>query len=144
MVRDKGAFVIPGRMPVAFACTSNSTLNALADEARRLSKQEDFLLLLSNRKETADNILPAYLNACIRYKEGKMRSGSLQMELLLFMAGTFRISAAIEQYGARDSKDFIAVCGKRQLLAGYARRNQVRLVKELKLRMGKDFVPPIE
>ncbi len=144
MVREARALVFPKRMPIACLCSSGTGLNLLFDEARKLSKKEDFVLLLSDRNEILGRILPAYLNAYVRYREKGMRSESLQMELLLFIAGTFKISRAIEECGATGSNGFLLLCSNRRLLDRYARANSIEIKRRCKLGMPEGFVPVME
>ena len=135
----------PKSSPVAFSCSSKLQLESLLDNARKLSKGEDFVLLLNqNQDSLLGRVLPSYINAYVRYKEDTLRSETLQIEILLFFAGTFKISEAIEECGATDSAKFIMVASSRVLAKRYARVNKVELVKEHKLEISKDFIPAIE
>ena len=131
-------------MPVAYACSSDSDLESLVDSARRASAGESFVVLLDDKESVVDRLMPAYLNAYVRHGEKRMRAGSLQMELMLFLAGTFMISDAISEYGAKDIKDFILASSSDELARRYARKNRIVLRKRCRLRFGPEYMPPIE
>ncbi len=138
------ALTFPENEPVAYACSSGSGLEDLLDSARKLSRGDEFVLLLKDDEAIARRVLPAYLNAYIRHKEGHARSESLQMETLLFIAGTFKIGDAIRMCGVRDTGSFLLVCSGRELARRYARTNKVKIGKEHRLVMDSSFTPVIE
>jgi tRNA threonylcarbamoyladenosine modification (KEOPS) complex Cgi121 subunit len=140
----ESAVVLPEPEPVAFLCSSDSSINSLVNNARKASSGNNFILLLDNRHEVPERLLPAYLNAYIRGMEKRKRSGSLQIELLLFIAGTFKINKAISDYGAKRNRDFILVGNNEESSRKYARQNNVRIRKRLRLRFGAEYLPVIE
>lgn len=136
--------IVPESIPVAYRCSSKTGLSALVDGARDLSRHEQFVLLLKSDNSLSGRILPSYLNAYVRYREGRLRSGSLQMEVLLFIAGTFKISRAIERCGALGSDRFVIVSSSKGLAEKYAKANNVRMEEPLSLGMDGSFLPVIE
>lgn len=136
--------VLPRSEPVAFLCSSDSSINSLVNSARKASSGNDFILLLANRRGVTGRLLPAYLNAYIRNMERRRRSGSLQIELMLFVAGTFKINKAISDYGAKRSGDFILVGNSEESSRRYARQNNVKIRKRFRLRFGAEYLPVIE
>lgn len=121
--------------PMAYACSSEAREQEMLDEARRLSKGHSFILLLDNRKETVERLLPAYLNAYLRHREKGMKSASLQIEVLLFTAMTMQISEAISSHGIRNAGNFIAFTNKRTLFSSFQKRFGIRAPKRLRLQL---------
>ncbi|MDE1851080.1 MAG: hypothetical protein KGH69_00110 [Candidatus Micrarchaeota archaeon] len=124
--------------PAAYACSSGADTQEMVGETRKLSKGGSFILLLDSRKGIHERLLPAYLNAYLRHKEKGMKSGSLQMEVLLFTAMTMQISDAIKSHGIKDRKGFIAFTNRKRLFRCFQRKFKVRASKELKLRLASD------
>ncbi|MEM3839142.1 MAG: hypothetical protein QXF01_01010 [Candidatus Micrarchaeaceae archaeon] len=135
---------MPKVQPLAFECTSTQSLEDLVEKAKAVSTGDNFVLLIDNKEDAIGRILPAYLNSYIKHKEGNMRSESLQIEMLLFLAGTFKISKAIERYGAKRSSNFLLIGNKVELLRSFAKNNGIKLVRKLKLGISEKFMPEIE
>ncbi len=119
--------------PVAILCSSKADIESLVRISSALSEGMEFVLLLRDGRELRKRLLPAYLNAFMRMVEGGERAQSLQMEVLLFAAGTMRIDRAIERCGISDPGRFLAFSSSRVLASRFARKAGVRLVKEYRL-----------
>ncbi len=127
-----------GRKPVACLARSGMGKEELLDISAGLSKGDSFVLLLRSVDGLADRLLPAFMNAYLRYSENNMRSGSLQKEVLLFAAGTMNIGKAIRSVGIVDSAEFMVFAGGKALLYRFLRLSGSRTVKRCKLSVKKE------
>ena len=82
---------------VAYRLNSASSIDSIVNEAMKLSKGNDFVLILKGSREIERRMLPAYVSAAIRQADCSMHSRSLAIETLLFIAGTMNISNAVER-----------------------------------------------
>lgn len=96
-----------GKMPVACVCSSNAGVDELIDSAKAASKGESFILLLEYDKGTVKRLLPAYLNAVVRFKDGIARAASIQMEMIVFACGDTDIRKALDKIGIRSADRFL-------------------------------------
>ena len=133
---------INGR-PVAYLCASKLELNELVDGSRHYSKGESFVLLLDDSPQLAERILPAYINAYIRYNEGGARAASLQMEMLLFVSETMNIGKAIRECGAKNKSRFIVVANNGANFVKFSKDCKVKKLKEYALRLNPDIAPAV-
>lgn len=123
------------KKPVAFLSSSKLSIDELLDIGSKLSKGEAFVLLVKNDKSLLDRVLPAYINAYIRYREKNMRSSTLRMEVLLFIAGTMKISSAIKSCGAEDNGAFIVIAESKKTFSKFRDKSYIKILKEYPLRL---------
>jgi hypothetical protein len=141
---EKPGIIVPGKEPVAYLCPTRRGIEGLLDKARSASKGERFVLLLRGDRELQNRILPAFLNSYVRYREGSMKSATLQIELMLFIAGTLNIGRAISECGARDGVKLLVVASDDKALERFLKGSGIRDAKRLGLKMGyTDFHPAL-
>ncbi len=131
-----------GNKPVAYACYSDKGADKLLGLARKLSKGSRFVLLARDGKGLMRRILPAYANSMIRYGEGSMRARSLQMEMLLFIAGTMNINKAIAECGARGGK-FIAIADSQESFFAFRKSSGISEFRERRLSLDMDVASDV-
>lgn len=119
---------------VAVLASSGSGPDVVTEAARRLSKGNDFVLILEPSRGIEDRLLPAYINAMIRRASGTMRSGTLSMEMILFISGTMNIGNAIERAGAKGN-DLVVFCSGKRLCDRIVSRFGLKVIKKLSLRL---------
>lgn len=119
--------------PVCFLCSSDTDLQKLIDASSHMINGENFLLLTGSAGKIERRLAPAYLNAITRYRDFSMRSTSLQLEMLLFISGTMRISEAIKASGAKSSSGFIVFSTDKKLLSKFLKENKVKTLKQIKI-----------
>lgn len=108
----------------------------VVDAARRLSGERYFVLAIKPLDGIEKRLVPAYMGAAIRHKEGTMRSNSLAMETLLFVSGTMNIGNAIE-HTAADGPEFILFSNKTRLVNQLVSKFALKVIKRYDL--GLDF-----
>src|ERR1700730_12438011 len=118
--------------PVAYECKSDTDIAKLVKNSKRSRKKDKFILLLKNGKEVRRYLLPAYLNAYIRYREKKMRANSFQMEVLLFASRTMRLEDAIKTCGAQTSNNFMLFSNDKKIAATFIKKNKI-MSKQIEL-----------
>lgn len=124
--------------PVAYLAEADTEVKRLADCSRRVSKGEHFVLLMKHDETFINRLLPAYVNSYIRHMEKSTRSESMQMEMLLFVAGTMNISKAIKRAGTHDKSRFILFASDRKIMNKFIRKGKVDLIKEYGLELDPD------
>ncbi len=125
--------IFKGKKPAACLAGSDLEKEVLLDIALKLSRGDRFILLMRNTRSLEDRLLPAFMNALLRYSEKSMRSESLQKEVLLFAAGTMNIGKAISNRGIVDPREFVAFASGRALLDTFIRLSHSRITKQYKL-----------
>ena len=120
--------------PVAVLASKDLGLEGVVAEAMKLSDGEDFVLVLDPSDGIEDRLLPSYINAAIRKGNNNMRSGSLALEIMLFVSGTMNISNAISRSSARG-KDFVIFSSNSRLLESLVSKFSLRVVKRYDLRL---------
>ncbi len=101
----------------------------LIEQAKRMSVGSEFVVALEPIKGIENRLLPAYLGAAIRQSEGGMHSGSLSMEIILFVAGTMNIGKAVEIAVARGDEFVLFASRTRYLNYLESRFNLVAMKK---------------
>lgn len=136
---------VPGGMPRACLCSSAAGIGTLVEASKRVSVGERFVLLIRAGKQLQEGVLPAFLNAYVRFVEREMKTDSLQMELLLCIAGTLNIKKAIESCGADTNRRFVLVSSDARTEANFVRALGIRVVERYALSFDGDpeFVPVI-
>lgn len=122
--------------PRLYLCESENGIDMLVTGSK--SRGKEFVLLLDYIPELCDRLLPALINAKVRFAEGISRARSLQMETLLFAAGTMNASNAIRRCGIKDQKRFLAFSTSQVPFRKFAGKNKVHVVKELKMKIDLD------
>ena len=113
--------------PAAFLVSSASGLDTLLAESKRLSSRKRFILLLRDDARLTVRLLPALLDAGMRSAENCMKSGSMQMEILLMLSGTTNIGKAIRDNGAIGSTRFMVFASDSRTVAEFLRRTASRI-----------------
>jgi len=119
---------------VAVLARSRLAPDAVIEAARRLSKGDDFVLILKPAEGIEGRLLPAYINAMIRKAGSTMRSGSLSLEMILFISGTMNIGNAIERSGA-SGDEFVVFCSGKPLCDRIVSKFGLEIVKRYDLRL---------
>lgn len=106
--------------------------------AEKLEKGSNFVLLL-NAKVNVQRILPAYLNAIIRYKEGIARAKKASMEMLLLLSGKKNISEAVKECGVKENETkTIIFATSSQILNRFLKVARIKAKKEPSLTLDFD------
>ena len=119
-------------MPVVCLCSSRAGVQELVDESKRLSKGTDVVLVLGYSDRAVSRILPAYVNATIRTREGTARSRSMQVEMLMLVCGTMNIGKALKSSGAKDSRKFLAFASSAALFSRFAKRCAISRIRSIR------------
>ncbi|MGA3020916.1 MAG: hypothetical protein ABSD68_03135 [Candidatus Micrarchaeales archaeon] len=121
--------------PVLCVCSSAKGMNELIEDSRKASRGKEFVLLLENKEKVVKRVLPAFMNAAIRIKDGIARSNTTQMEMLLLLCGTMKIDKAIRNCGANDSGNFLLFSTKSSLLNRFAKKNRIKIIRKIDLEL---------
>ena len=136
--------------PVCFTGSSEMGIGELIKYAAELSGGAEFVQLFDARKEIYPRLLPAYIGAQIRYREGILRSGGIEKEMLMLVCGKMNVSNAIRECGIADPSGFICLAsGKRVaksfiLKAGIKKPRFVRLVSDMDAAQRVAITPILE
>lgn len=131
-----------GDHPYAVVAESDTDIGNVIKEANRLSKPGDVLIAIMERRGIEKRLLPAYINACLRYGEGSMHSDSISIETILFIAGNMNISNALDEVGA-DGSRFILFSSSRELAEKLARRCGLKKIRKIKLVLDQDVASEV-
>lgn len=120
-------------MPRKYACSAclceydgnNEHVLSMLDEAR--NERHTVQFFDANEKIIA-RLLPAYINAALRTREGIARSGSTGMEMMLFVSGSMNIRSALSRCGVKDRR-FIAFSDDKGYLDRLLEKNGIRVLK---------------
>lgn len=126
-----------GKHPYAALVISTAPIDTVIKEAKRIAKGGDVILALKESRGIEERLLPAYINAYLRYSEKSMHSSSISLEMLLFVAGAMNISNAAKN-SAADSKRFILFSSEKKLAEQLQEKCGIKVEKELKLGMDPD------
>lgn len=122
----------------ACVCSSATGIGELAERSRRLSKGSGFVLLLDDNSGLIERLLPAYLNAMLRYVEKNMKAESPRMEMLMLVSKRMNIGIAIKEAGARDSSSFIAFSTDAKVLSSFLKGTKSKIKRKIKLELNLD------
>ncbi len=122
--------------PLAYAASSEEPVGEMLRKAAALPDKE-FVLVLKYDERFADMLLPAYLNAYIRFGEHAAKAKKLQIETLLFLGRSLKIEEAVEACTAKNSKKFILFANSSGALAEFRKGCRIKLGKRLKLNFDK-------
>lgn len=117
----------------AAECTSEVDAEKLKGAASSFGKGR-FMLLLKNKEEFLERLLPSYLNAYVRLSEGGMASGNVNIEMMLFISGSDRIDEALSECSVNDAGDFLVFSDRRESIETFARENGVIIRRFLDLK----------
>ena len=126
-----------GKHPYAALVTSSASVETVIKEAKRIAKGGDVILALKESKGIEGRLLPAYINAYLRYSEKAMHSSSISLEMLLFVAGAMNISNAAKK-SAADGKRFILFSSEKKLAQELQKKCGIRVERDIKLSMDPD------
>ena len=121
--------------PVLCVCSSNRSIDELVASSKRMSRDQDFVLLLDYNESAVARALPAFVNARIRLHEKMARSGSAQMEMLLLVCGTMNIGKALKQCGAKNPRRFLLFSTRRELFDRFVKSNGIKAAKKISMRL---------
>ncbi|VVB77322.1 Uncharacterised protein [uncultured archaeon] len=114
-------------------------IKGLIELSKTLSDSREFVLLLDYSEAATGRVLPAYLNAKLRVRDGISRSRSTQIEMLLLAAGTMNIDKAISKLGAKDPKKFLLFATSRPLMEKFVKNGGVGLERMIVLKINEDI-----
>ena len=124
--------------PIACLCSSKMEISELVNCSMKLSGKTGFLLLLNDKQDFLERLVPSYLNANLRFKEKNAKARSTAMEMLLFVAGTLRTEKAIKECGASDNKSFMVFATSKQVFMKFSRAVKLKVLKQYELELDLD------
>ncbi len=127
----------PKTKPYACLVRSERGKEELLHTANDLSKGSTFVLILKNDTAVAKRLFPAFVSSFVRYGERGMRSGSLQKEIMLFVAGTMNIGSAIKSVGVVSGDDFLVFASDRKLCSAFLEKIDGKKIKDVGLTLDK-------
>ncbi len=119
---------------MACLCEYWGSMKELVDRLKSF-REGSIMQAFSYSRNVEDALLPAYVNAKLRASEGMARAKDMNMDFMLLVAGTMEIDKALARCGA-NSHRFIFFSENRRKGRSFLKKNGVRIVKELKLRLG--------
>ena len=132
-----------GEKTALCACSSANEIRELVEFSKKASTNTKFVLLLDYNKKALGRVLPAYLNAVIRLREGIARSKGMQIEMLLLICGTMNIGKALKECGARRKQKFLVFATSKALLTRFAKQNGIKIVNEVKQEFDLDVASDV-
>ncbi len=131
-----------GTDPCAIVFESGSGIDSVISEAKRLAKAQDSIVAVKEEKQIVKRLLPAYVNAYLRHKEGSMHAGSLSLETMLFVAGNMNITNAAKKVAAQGHR-FVLFSSSRALAQELAKRCKLKRIREEKLSFDYDVASDV-
>ncbi len=131
-----------GTSPCAIIFESQSSIESIVGDAKRISKEDDVLIAVKEAGALEKRFLPAYINAYLRYHEKSMHSSSISLETMLFLAGNMNITNAIGKVGA-DKSRFVLFSSRKELAAQLARKCNLRKIREIRLVLDYDIASDV-
>ncbi len=122
-------------MPLLCSCSGAKDLKALVESSKEASKCSDLILLLGHSEKLIPRILPAFMNARIRMKDGIARSKRMQIEMMLLICGSMKIDKALKMCGAKDPKKFLIFATDEKSLSAFVKKNSIKVTKSLKMEL---------
>jgi tRNA threonylcarbamoyladenosine modification (KEOPS) complex Cgi121 subunit len=119
--------------PVAYRADLTGSVDAMINEAMKLSRDDDFVLIIKDSREIEKRLLAAYVSAVIRHNDNSMHSKSLSLETMLFAAGTMNIGNAVGKVKA--SSRFIVFSTKEKLAQELFSRFGIRKPRKCSLEL---------
>lgn len=119
--------------PAAAVCYSKVGLEDMLKAAKLLCKREDFVQLFDYSSKIVPRLMPAYINAVLRYREGSAISSSIGIEMLLLLCGSTDIRKAIKECGAKEGKNFIVFASTSALLGRFTKASGMKVIRSVKL-----------
>ena len=119
--------------PAAAVCSSNASLEDVLRAAKLLCKREDFVQLFDYSSRIVPKLMPAYINAVLRHREGSTISSNVGIEMLLLLCGSTDIRKAIKECGAKEGNNFIVFASPSALLKKFAKASGVKVIRSVKL-----------
>lgn len=121
--------------PVLCVCSSTNEIEHLVEASKHASRGSGFVLLLDYSEQAVSRVLPAYVNAAIRFNEGIARADSMQLEMLLLVCGTMNIGKALKVCGAKKKDEFLVFATKNGLFERFAKANGIRKIRNVELKL---------
>ncbi len=121
--------------PILYVCSSAKEIEELVEASKKASNNSRFILLLDYSERVIERILPAFVNASIRIKEGIARSKSAQLETLLLACGTMNIGKALKDCGAKKKDRFMLFSTTPPLIKKFVKTHAIQKIMEIKLQM---------
>ncbi len=115
-------------------CSSGESVEELIGSMKGASNTADFIQLFDYKREILRKLLPAYVIAQMRVRDGIAKSDSVRNELILLVSGSKNISEAIASAGIKSSKRFILFSSSKKLSLYFAKKNKVKW-RKLRLRL---------
>lgn len=125
----------------AYLCEYDGEIKALVGRLKEY-RNGGIMQVFRESREVIDALLPAYVNARLRYSEGQSRAEDINMDFLLLVARSMKIEKALALYGARAPR-FIFFSENRNSGKRFLKMNGVRVVKELKLNLNKGMAEEV-
>jgi hypothetical protein len=122
---------------VAYVAESKKDVKEIIYIAEKLSKGIKLIQVFKNNNSIILKLIPAYLYAALRYKDGSMRSKTIANEMIMFVAGEKNIGKAIKICGVSGTK-FIIFATDASLIDVFLLKINGTLIKKLKLQINLD------
>lgn len=129
--------------PMLFLSSSPKEVSEMLSYVKKISKKYEFVLLLKADQSLIPRFLPAYLNAYLRHEEDSLKAKSIEMEMLLFIAGTLRTEKAIADYGASDNKSFLVFATSKPVFTKFSKAVKLKVLKQYKLGLDLDVASDV-
>lgn len=100
-------------------------IGKLVEDSKKASSSSDTILLTDYGKTTIARMLPAYINATLRFADGCARSRSMQAEMLLLISGTMNIGKALQKCGAKSNAKFLVFSSSRKAFVKFSRSSRI-------------------
>ncbi|WP_088819525.1 hypothetical protein [Candidatus Mancarchaeum acidiphilum] len=116
-----------------------SSFEIIFDQADRFNKQNakkyEFVLLLKPYlSDDYPELVFAYINACLSFKNKTNRSSSIPLEMLIYLSGAKSITEAISKLGADKKGEFLIFSNSLDTLDTMEREGLIECREELKNR----------
>lgn len=123
--------------PVAFLCSSGEPVEKLVSLSKSLSSKSDFILITGDTPGIRKGLAAAYINSVLRHNDSSMRASSIQLEMMLLLAGTMRISEAISSVGAKYRGRLLVFATKRGLFERFSRQARLKVKRGVPVRIDR-------
>jgi tRNA threonylcarbamoyladenosine modification (KEOPS) complex Cgi121 subunit len=119
---------------VCYLCSSELSRDELVSKLV-VSKGREMVQLFDHSESIIGRLLPAYLNAVIRYQDGNLRTKDIGKEMLLFASGTMNISSAINTCGIKSGDSFVLFSNSTRLYKRISRGVDIKVVRKYRLKL---------
>lgn len=118
-----------------FEAKSSLEIRDLVDLSSKFSKNNEFILLLDNKKQVKEKAVPAYLNGVLHFQEKMMRTEFLDKEILILISNFKDIRSAVEEIGAKKNNSFIILSNSRKNFEKFIKEGKIIKISELILEL---------